>query len=144
LFIDSTSRLIAGACIAIAGLILLGNNFTMSFVSAEVCNIEITAPWLTDVTGRYSDEFRVGHQWVVASSLSSQCDREIPFVTVFEVRDSEGITVILNSHAGQLKANERTEVGIAWTLETPGQHQLRAFAISDFRNPEILTEVRTS
>jgi hypothetical protein len=81
---------------------------------------------------------------VLTTGLTNNYDYDLQFVILLEVRDSDGVTQLLESHSGSMAGNGRTEVGSLWRFpQDSGQYELRAFAISNFTNPTILTEVKS-
>jgi len=70
-------------------------------------------------------------------------DFEKPFVIIIEARDTTGVTSYLQFQIGRLSAQGISDVGVSWLPEKAGTYELRAFAISNFTNPIILTDVRT-
>lgn len=82
---------------------------------------------------------------VLTTSLTNNYDYDLQFVILLEVRDSDGVTQLLESHSGSVAGNGRTEVGSLWRFpQESGQYELRAFAISNFTMPMILTEVKSA
>jgi hypothetical protein len=61
------------------------------------------------------------------------------------VRDSsDGTTVLLDWQSGTVKAGSQMQVGILWVPHRAGEYELRAFAITDFDSPEILSQISSS
>lgn len=71
---------------------------------------------------------------------------ETRLATVMEARRvSDGITYYFSWHQDSLKPQDNaTTVQFSWIPETPGDYQLRTFAISDLEKPHVLTQVATS
>jgi hypothetical protein len=99
-----------------------------------------SAPSVRDVSGGAVDDVSVGQQVVLTTQVSNNIDDELPFVALVEVRDSSGITIYLAWQTGVLDAGDRSEVGLSWTPEEPGDYQVRTFVISSLNNPQVLTQ----
>jgi hypothetical protein len=78
-----------------------------------------------------------------ATGSNISVSQQLPFITIIEVRNSDGTTVFLEFNMGTLNGNTPSEVGVVWQPTDAGQYELRVFAISNFKNPEILSGVQT-
>lgn len=110
----------------------------------SLATTDVTHPVLKEAEHGVPDFVHAGDLLVIATTITNGEDFEKPFVVIVETREDTGVTVDLQFQAGKLDANSGTEVGVLWRPETAGEYELRAFAISDFNNPKILTGVRTS
>jgi hypothetical protein len=119
--------------------------FTVSIGgSGDVGSTTVTPPVPTDVTGKELDEVSSGQQVVLTTNVINNNAAPQPFVALLEVRDNNGVTIFLAWQTGTLPANDRTQVGLSWTPEDPGDYQVRTFVISDLTNPRVLSLVSTS
>lgn len=82
-------------------------------------------------------------QVVLSTTLKNTKTTEQRFVALIEVRDSNGMTVLLAWQAGVLNALE-TEVGISWTPEQADDYEVRVFVISDLASPHILSLIESN
>jgi hypothetical protein len=75
---------------------------------------------------------------------NNSVSQQLSFITIMEVRRaSDGTTVFLEFNMGTLNGINPSEAGVVWHPTTAGQYELRAFAISNFENPEILSSIQT-
>lgn len=63
------------------------------------------------------------------------------FVVVFDVRDSDGISVMLELENGNAGKYSTTFARSSWSPDKSGTYTLQTFAISDSMTPEILSPV---
>jgi hypothetical protein len=119
--------------------------FAMTTANAAMtAGTDLTSPILKAIDHTNLDSVRVGQLLLITTILTETEEIEKPFVVIVEARDETGVTILLQFQIGRLTANGQSEVGVSWRPETAGEYELRAFVISDFTNPEILTGVRTS
>lgn len=85
-----------------------------------------------------------GKQTTLAVNITNYNNQLVPFVEMIEVRNAEGITVLLAWQGGALGPLEQREIGVLWTPDQAGLYEMRTFAISDLDNPQILSLVETS
>lgn len=104
----------------------------------------VTSPVLKDQQGNVLSEGSEGQILVLSTTAANSSDDPLQFVTIIESRDEGGVTQFLGFSIGQLEANAQSEIGISWTPQNAGNYQLRAFLLSGFPNPQILTTVKTS
>jgi hypothetical protein len=110
---------------------------------SAICYVGIAEPQIKQIDNRPIVRHFVGNQVIVTAALNNCYDIEIPFVAIIEIRDSDDVTVSLQITSGVLQPNGQSEVGASWLPEERGQHELRAFAISDLLKAQILTDVKT-
>jgi|GEM_PF-5546280 len=67
---------------------------------------------------------------------------EKQFTVIIETRDKTGITVDLQTQNGTVNAESQVEVAVLWRPQEAGEYEFRTFAISNFEDARILTEVR--
>lgn len=80
-------------------------------------------------------------QYSLTTEIKNLQSRELPFVAIMEIRDSEGFTLSLNFVSGKLPPNYSMNVGTVWTPSETGDYELRAFAITDFKTLNPLSSV---
>jgi hypothetical protein len=85
-----------------------------------------------------------GKQATLSLVVTNDADHAQQFVELVEVRDSSGVTVFLAWQSGTLDSNSQTQIGVSWIPERPGDYIARMFAISDFDNPQVLSQVSES
>jgi hypothetical protein len=88
---------------------------------------------------------QAGDEVVVATDIKNNDDvHDQAALVVIEVRDSSGITVLINWQSGIIKAGSSMQAGISWTPDKGGDYELRTFAITDFDRPYVLSGISTS
>jgi len=105
------------------------------------CRVAISKPLLNAITYSPPNFVSVHRPYLVAVTLVNHCDQEKPFIALFEVRDADGVTRSLDYEADTLETNGFSETGLTWWPDEPGDYELRAFVISNFTKPEIMTEL---
>lgn len=105
---------------------------------------DIIQPKIKDALGRYISQGVPGSAITLEVGIANNEGIVHPFVLMIEVRDLSGITRFLAWQSGSISPMEESEVGVSWTPENKGEYEVRAFAISDLQNPEILSEVQGS
>lgn len=101
-------------------------------------------PALADVTGASITEVTSGQQVVLTTNVKNNDGTSRPFVAIVEVRDSDGITVMVQWQTGTLAPNGDAGVGISWVPESAGEYEIRTFVVSNLSNPQVLSPVVTS
>lgn len=86
-------------------------------------------------------EVRAGDDLVVASTYRNTENTNRSAVFITEVRNGNGVTILLESLSGIIESNSSTEVGVLWMPDEPGTYELRTFAISDIENPIVQSGV---
>ena len=88
---------------------------------------------------------RLGEEYVVSSTFRNNDPVHDGVATfIVEVRDPNGLTILLNFQSGILNAGGKANVGVSWTPLQAGTYQLRTFAISSFEDPRILSSISSS
>jgi len=83
-------------------------------------------------------------QATVATNVTNLNAANLPSVVLIEIRDSADVTVFLGWQSRTLEPNRQTHIGIGWTPTFPDDYEIRAFVISGFDNPRILSYVASS
>lgn len=121
---------------------------SQSSYAVDPVNATLTAPVLKDATGReLSNPAQVGQLVIISTSLSSNSsagNSSVPFVIIIEARDELGISHYSQFAMGSLNPGARSEVGLSWTPKEAGTYELKAFALSDLNDPQILAPAHTS
>ncbi|HEV8405200.1 MAG TPA: thermonuclease family protein [Nitrososphaera sp.] len=110
--------------------------------------IGLSKPMLKSVIAPGTNGVQVGQQVIISTTVARGYEYEsaVPYVVLLEVRDSDSVTEFISFQSGKLEDNidEQIEVGTTWIPAKAGTFSLRAFAISDFENPQILSFVYES
>ena len=107
-------------------------------------SMSLTSPVMKDAQGTLLSSAPEGQFVVLSTTVTNTRGEAQPFVAIMEVRDQDGATQFPGFSIGNLEDNGTSEIGISWTPENAGDYQLRAFLISGFEDPEILTVAETS
>jgi hypothetical protein len=87
-------------------------------------------------------DIQVGQEVVVATSFTNNDEiHDWPVYFITEVRDVNGITILLNLVSGIVNASDVAEVGAQWIPLNAGANELRAFAISNENSPLVLSSI---
>ena len=86
-----------------------------------------------------------GEEWIVSSTYkNNDAIHDWAASFIVEVRDSNGVTILLDFPSGTIDAGGRMNVGVPWTPLQVGSYELRTFAITDLENPRILSLISSS
>lgn len=90
-------------------------------------------------------ELVAGHQLVIFENVTKTDNNVKSFVLIVEVRDPDGITIFLGWQTLALGSiGDGGAVGMSWIPEHAGTYSVRTFALTDIRNPEVLSTVVSS
>jgi hypothetical protein len=93
---------------------------------------------------------QIGSKLVVTTTAENHHGgKDMAALFVVEVRDSQGITALLDWQNATIKEGDAMTIGISWIPDRAGDYELRAFAISDpdYDNgdaPAVLSAVSSS
>ena len=110
--------------------------------SAEMISVQDIKAQTID--GRYLSVLSVGKAVTIQLSVINNLNVAQPFLVIVEIRNSAGITESLQFRAGTLKPESSTEMGFFWDSPYKGSFSARAFVISSFSRPELLSSVLAS
>lgn len=81
-------------------------------------------------------------QLVIHTDISDNiAESQKPFVAIFEVRNSHGVTIFLGWYSG---SQSSSNIEVSWFPKESGIYEVRTFAISQFDNGEVLSPVATT
>ncbi|MCI0559241.1 MAG: hypothetical protein MN733_12160 [Nitrososphaera sp.] len=114
--------------------------------------VALGRPQLLDVDGHQLDYITVGHQGVIRITINNNLELVQPFVLLTEVRDGVGVTEFIALDHGFLQSDSRRVIEFNWVPEIGcsedsggcnPDYEIRAFVISDYEKPQVLTGVQT-
>ncbi len=112
---------------------------------ADVDILELASPVLSRTSSIPLEKVQVGEQLVVTTDVRNNDDvYDWPAYVILEIRDWDGVTIMLAWQSGVVETDRPTQVGVSWIPEHPGDYQLRTFAVSSLDNPRILSAVSVS
>lgn len=91
-----------------------------------------------------------GRQYIIEATLSADCyyttakDGNYPFLTIIEVRDSDGITQHLALHQGTIEPWTGKSIGFSWIPDKPGEYEIRSFSMPDLNGRIVLAKIVTT
>lgn len=93
-------------------------------------------------TGAPLSQSNVGRTVVLSATVANNNITALPFTSIFEVRDEEGVTIYLRWKDGNLEAGDfTTRVELFWIPEQVGNYEIRTFLLSGFEQPMILSTI---
>jgi hypothetical protein len=110
----------------------------------SIAVLEPTPPVFTDLNGDSTRWVTDGQQVVITTTFRNALEEEIAFVGILEVRDANGITVLLAWQSNIVEPSGNKTIGISWVAENSTCYQSRTFAVTDFENPQVLSPVESS
>jgi glucose/arabinose dehydrogenase len=76
---------------------------------------------------------------IISSRLTNYQSTESRFSLIFEIRDSNGVTVSLDVREGNIGPKNMIRASSIWIPEKPDDYEIRNFAVNDLDAPEILS-----
>jgi hypothetical protein len=115
----------------------------MSFQSAfaEAGDISVSGVGFRKLPGGSLDDPPGGGQRLLTATIANNSTQSLSYAAFLDLRDSEGVTQYLEFHKGRLDPEASSDIASSWTPDRPGEYELRVFVISDFENPEILSQI---
>jgi len=125
-------------------------NFSPS-AAAEQSAYMPPPPYFVNLQGETITAIESGQQIMIMNKFENLELTPRDYLGIIEVRNSQGVTMLLAWQTSTMPAaNARTgeygenTIGISWSAAKPGNYLVRAFAVTGFENPKILSEVRQS
>ena len=82
---------------------------------------------------------------LITVQIESTTDRDVGYVAVFSVIDTTGVVVSLQTQDGILRSNSTDEVvSTKLILQEAGVYEVKAFLVSGFDKPDILSAIASS
>ena len=98
-----------------------------------------------DMQDNVITETTVGSQVMIEANVVNNCENEDKaLLALFEVRNSDGITIYLSWQNGIISSNQQMPVGASWIApDAPGEYDVRGFGITCLACPQILSNILT-
>ena len=123
--------------------LLLGNPESNTHTSFGV--LTASAPMLKPPYFPAIVAIHAGQHMTISSIIRNNDDiYDWAYSIVTEVRDSQGITLMIHFESGLARAHNQSEAAVSWQPKQPGRYELRTFAISGLDSPQILSRVNSS
>jgi len=100
-----------------------------------------TTPFFNDIYGDPLAIIREGRQVVITTTYRNSVEQEVPFVGIIEVRAIDGVTLFLHWQSNTVAPLGNKTMGVPWVAPESSSYESRAFAITDFENPQVLSPV---
>ncbi len=133
--------------LVIAFIFLLAFSQTASSFASSLDSVSLSLPALKSTDGSPIFVVKPGQQALIHITVTNNESVSQPFTAIVEVRDEDGITLNLQWQTGTLEPNGSKDIAMSWTADSGSEFEeitIRAFAITDFENPQVLSGVRTS
>lgn len=128
--------------------IFLSSLFIMSqtarYQAHATTGLNLGTPSLLNTNGDVLDTAGIRSQVMLSTTISNPQSARQPFITLFEVRDSNQVTVFLSWVSGTIPPGEQFDLGVMWQPQTTGSYNVRTYAVTDLKNPQILSAAKTA
>lgn len=84
-----------------------------------------------------------GQELVLERNIENKNEKTQPFIYILQVKDSNGVTVLLSWIEGKMPPNDSVRVSQSWMAESSGRYVLQMFVWESMEHPEILAPVHT-
>jgi len=142
---------LAANVIVVSALVIMGGAFAhidLALASSGGSNQPFLTAATADLVVRDADtgsplsQSSVGRTVVLSSTVANNNVTALPFTSIFEIRDEEGVTIYLLWKDGNLEAGDfTTNVELFWIPEQVGNYEVRTFLLSGFEQPMILSTI---
>ncbi|GEM_PF-2259883 len=92
-----------------------------------------------DIAGSEKDSLGVGEQVLVKSKLTNTLSIQQEFAFIVQVKDSDGVVVMLSWFESTLNAKQTASVAQSWTPDFEGRYTVQAFVWKSALDPSPLT-----
>jgi hypothetical protein len=121
--------------------IVIASMATIPGSAFAIEKIVVRSITVSDAAGNGMTVLKPNVQFIAAIHVSNFGDMPHEYVTVFEIRNSQGITAWLSFESGMLERRQSTIISTALSLSEPGDYSFRAFAIDGGQMPKALSPV---
>ncbi len=92
-----------------------------------------------DITGSEKESVGVGEQVLVKSKLTNTLSIQQDFAFIVQVKDSDGVVVMLSWFESAVNARQTVSVAQSWTPDSEGRFTVQAFVWKSALDPSPLT-----
>ncbi len=103
--------------------------------------ITITSPTMVDTQGKPINDFHVGQQIGVQSTLTNNGSSEQKFAYMVQVLDSNGATEHFESFSASMLSQQSFTASQVWIPKSPGQYTIQVFVWDSLASGIPLTDV---
>ncbi len=95
----------------------------------------ISEPKLVDLSGKRVDKIVTGLPVLVQTKITNKLDEEQSLIYILQVKDSQGITIMLTWIKGTVNASGSLDSSISWIPEENGNYKLELFVWKSLSDP---------
>jgi len=111
--------------------------------SVENRFVIVAVPLLIDASEDRVVEASKGQQIIIEREITNSEDATQPFIYILQVKNSDGITVLLSWIDGELPPNGSVRMSQTWIPDVSDQHKAELFVWESMENPKILAPMRS-
>ena len=128
---------------SITAVLLLVSLSTMpnSYSTVGDRTVTITAPAVSSIEDEPITLIEKGQQVFFSTSITNEGRQSTEFIAILEVRNAQGATLNLQFQKGTVRSFDTSDVGFSWSPGEIQDYVVRAFLISEFSSPTILTPI---
>ncbi len=102
-------------------------------------SIELAKFRVVDANKAKLRQIYVGQEIQLQSKATNNLDSVQPFTYIAQIKDQEGITVMLESNQGKLSPQKQSRLAVKWFAEEPGKYSIEIFVWKNLDDPSPLT-----
>jgi hypothetical protein len=106
--------------------------------------IELRDTLIAGVPAQHMNEIGAGQEVVISSTVYSTLSSSQSYVYIVQVKNSEGITVMLSWISGKVEPQRHANAAVAWNTEELGTYTIEIFLWQDILKPVPLLKQETS
>jgi hypothetical protein len=130
------------AGVIIISLMILAPSSSLSRAHAALATgVVAESVIITDMSGNRLNGLKAGSQFIATIEIANLEEKPTQYVTIFEVRDSTGITVELTSDSGMLYSQQILNVSSVLYLPNAGDYSFRAFVMDRSERPMVISPI---
>ena len=95
---------------------------------------------LVDENGKPISDIKAGQMVLLQSIIKNNVNAKQKFISIYQVKDSDGITVMLFWMSSQIPARESIDTAISWIPEIKSTYTLQVFLWESLKNPVPIGE----
>lgn len=130
------------AGVIMISLVILVPSSSLSYIHAATpTGVLAESLTITDISGNRLNGLKAGSQFIATVGIANPEEKPNQYVTIFEVRDSAGITVELISDSGLIHSQQAANVSSVLYLPNPGDYSFRAFVMDRSERPMAISPI---
>jgi len=111
---------------------------TLTYATTFVV-VTLSPPSLANLHNDKITAIEAGKQVVISTTATNNIDTDASCVIIIEVRNAIGVTVYLAYQTATIESRSNNTIGVSWLIEEQSSHEVRAFAITDLQNPQLIS-----